>query len=126
MNKLFQGFKQVHAHSSSNIIEVVLASTYNGTDNSEIDIFYDLLHDFEDSYKYHLSRRNFRKLETNINGLPMAKFGLKSVNCKDLLEFLKGIRRPRKYHLKYASVKCGGLSFPLCMVPPCDPQKYKS
>ncbi|KHJ82267.1 hypothetical protein OESDEN_18041 [Oesophagostomum dentatum] len=57
--------------------------------------------------------------------MPAAKFGLKFVNCEDLLEFLKRIK-PKKYHLQYASVKCDALSFSLCMVPPCDSQKYEA
>ncbi|KHJ83370.1 hypothetical protein OESDEN_16933 [Oesophagostomum dentatum] len=118
-------FKEAHAYKSSGRIELVLASTHKGTGNSEIDTFYDLLHDFARSHQHYFDRGNFLEYDTNINDLPVAKFGLDLVNCDDLLEFLRSIK-PKKYHLKYASVKCGGQFYPLCLIPPCDPEKYKA
>ncbi|KHJ77686.1 hypothetical protein OESDEN_22694 [Oesophagostomum dentatum] len=121
-------FKEAHAISLSGPIQLVLASTNNGTGKNETDAsdtFYDLLHDFAQSHQHHFNRGNLRVYETNINGLPMTKFGLNFVNCEDLLKFLHGIE-PGKYNLKYASLRCGErLSMSMCLIPPCDPNKYK-
>ncbi|KHJ93348.1 hypothetical protein OESDEN_06744, partial [Oesophagostomum dentatum] len=116
-----------HAHANNwDMVEVLLASEHHRKipQHSELDDFYELLDEFAQSQGVHLNRRNFRELETNINGLPAAKYGLRHIECEEFRKFLSGIKA-QKYHLEYAKVSCGPMSFSFCMAFSCDPDQYQ-
>ncbi|KHJ96667.1 hypothetical protein OESDEN_03362 [Oesophagostomum dentatum] len=116
---------QVHA-SSWEMVEVLLASEHytNSSKHSALDDFRDLFDEFAEQQGIHYNKRNFRELETYINGLPVAKYGLRGTDCEAFRKFLSGIKAQR-YHLQYASVKCGPMTFSFCMAFSCDPFEYR-
>ncbi|CAJ0599143.1 unnamed protein product [Cylicocyclus nassatus] len=95
----------------SGIVEVVLASESQQTASDD---FLELFYEFARKQGIHLNKRNFRELESNINGLPVAKYGLRGIDCEKLRKFLGEIRS-QKYRLQYASVKCGRTTVSFCM-----------
>ncbi|KHJ93347.1 hypothetical protein OESDEN_06743 [Oesophagostomum dentatum] len=137
-------FEQAHASSTWGMVEVLLASEHHRKtpQHSELDDFNELVgntfcrsllpfmalnlqfDEFAQSQGLHLNKRNFRELETNINGLPAARYGLRHIDCEEFRKFLSGIKA-QKYHLEYAKVSCGPMSFSFCMAFSCDPDDYQ-
>ncbi|KHJ80674.1 hypothetical protein OESDEN_19648, partial [Oesophagostomum dentatum] len=68
------------------MVEVLLASEHytKNSQHSEMDDFHELFDEFAETHGIHYNKRNFRELETNINGLPVAKFGLRNTNCEEV------------------------------------------
>ncbi|KAK6744741.1 hypothetical protein RB195_011454 [Necator americanus] len=115
-----------HVLSSSwEMITVTLGSEHY-TDNgkhSALDDFHELFDEFAEQQGIHFNKRNFREIETNISGLPVAKYGLRGVDCEQFRQFLSGIKA-QKYHLQYASVKCGPMTFSFCMAFSCTADDF--
>ncbi|VDM82016.1 unnamed protein product [Strongylus vulgaris] len=107
------------------MVEVLLASEHytNSSYHSALDDFRDLFDEFAEQSGTHYDKRNLRELETYISGLPVARYGLRNTDCEQFRQFLSGIKAQR-YHLQYASVKCGAMTFSYCMAFACDPFEY--
>ncbi|VDN27217.1 unnamed protein product, partial [Cylicostephanus goldi] len=60
------------------------------------------------------------------NGLPVAKYGLRYTNCEQFRQFLSGTNLRQRYHLQYASVKCGRMRFSYCLGFVCDGENYST
>ncbi|EYB85733.1 hypothetical protein Y032_0292g1587 [Ancylostoma ceylanicum] len=132
-----------HVHSSPwEMVEVTLASEYysNNTIKYALDDFHDLFDEFAQQQGIRFHRGNFREIATFINGLPVAKYGLRGVDCEQVLlcppqpieieyvslqfrQFLSGVKA-QKYHLQYAAVKCGPMTFSFCMAFSCAPEDF--
>ncbi|CAJ0599144.1 unnamed protein product [Cylicocyclus nassatus] len=115
-------FSVAYGASSWDMVEVLLVSEHYGhnSQHSALDDFNDLFDEFAESQGIHFNKRNFRELQTNTNGLFLAKYGLRGIDCEGFRKFLSGIKA-QKYHLHYASVKCGPATFSLCMAFSCEP-----
>ncbi|ETN82886.1 hypothetical protein NECAME_17614 [Necator americanus] len=107
------------------MITVVLGSDHSNKIgmHDALDDFYELFDEFAEQQSIHFHKRNFRELQRNISGLPVAMYGLRGVDCEQLRQFLSGIRA-QKYHLQYASVKCGPMTFSFCMGFSCNPDDF--
>ncbi|KAK6744728.1 hypothetical protein RB195_011445 [Necator americanus] len=105
------------------MVEVILASEHYNGKHHYLDDFFELFDEFAEQEGIHINKRNFREIQTNINGLPVAKYGLRGVDCEKFRQFLSGIKA-QKYHLQYASVKCGPMTFSLCMAFSCAPDDF--
>ncbi|EYC39973.1 hypothetical protein Y032_0634g907 [Ancylostoma ceylanicum] len=107
------------------MVEVTLASEYYDKDNMKyaLDDFSDLFDEFAQQQGIRFHRGNFREIDTFINGLPVAKYGLRGVDCEQFRQFLSGVKA-QKYHLQYAAVKCGPMTFSFCMAFSCTPEDY--
>ncbi|CAJ0596691.1 unnamed protein product [Cylicocyclus nassatus] len=103
------------------MVEVLLASehTKDFAYHSALDDFQELFDEFAETHGLHYNKRNFRELETYYNGVQVAKYGLRNTNCEEFRQFLSGIKA-QKYHLQYASVSCGPMTFSFCMAFSCD------
>ncbi|ETN81382.1 hypothetical protein NECAME_08511 [Necator americanus] len=107
------------------MVEVILASEHydNNSKHHYLDDFSELFDEFAEQQGIHINKRNFREIETNISGLPVAKYGLRGIDCEQFRQFLSGIKA-QKYHLQYASVKCGPMTFSFCMAFSCAPDDF--
>ncbi|EYC18986.1 hypothetical protein Y032_0025g1098 [Ancylostoma ceylanicum] len=115
-----------HASSSPwEMVEVTLASEYYDKDNMKyaLDDFSDLFDEFAQQQGIRFHRGNFREIDTFINGLPVAKYGLRGVECEQFRQFLSGVKA-QKYHLQYAAVRCGPMTFSFCMAFSCTPEDF--
>ncbi|RCN51417.1 hypothetical protein ANCCAN_02368 [Ancylostoma caninum] len=114
-----------HVNSSPwEMVEVTLASEYNNsTMNYALDDFHDLFDEFAQQQGIRFHRGNFREIAAFINGLPVAKYGLRGVDCEQFRQFLSGIKA-QKYHLQYAAVRCGPMTFSFCMAFSCTPDDF--
>ncbi|KAK6744718.1 hypothetical protein RB195_011437 [Necator americanus] len=110
------------------MVEVTLAGEHTSSNYSRhnsFDDFFELFDEFAEQQGIHFNKRNFREIEANINGFPVSKFGLRGVDCEQFRQFLNGIKA-QKYHLQYASVKCGPMTFSFCMAFSCSPVDFYS
>ncbi|CAJ0596689.1 unnamed protein product [Cylicocyclus nassatus] len=107
------------------MVEVLLVSEYNNNQNyhKAQDDFMELFDEFAETHGLHYNKRNLRRLETYSGSYQMAKYGLRNTNCEDFRKFLSGIKA-QKYHLQYASVSCGPMTFSYCMAFSCGPYDY--
>ncbi|EYC18987.1 hypothetical protein Y032_0025g1099 [Ancylostoma ceylanicum] len=115
-----------HVSSSPwEMVEVTLASEYYGNDTIKyaLDDFADLFDEFAQQQGIRFHRGNFRAIATFINGLPVAKYGLRGVECEQFRQFLSGVKA-QKYHLQYAAVRCGPMTFSFCMAFSCTPEDF--
>ncbi|EYB88852.1 hypothetical protein Y032_0240g3341 [Ancylostoma ceylanicum] len=121
---IFKVVKLVHS-SPWEMVEVTLASEYSDSNakNHALDDFNDLFDEFAQQQGIRLHRGNFREIQSFINGLPVAKYGLRGVDCEQFRKFLSGVKA-QKYHLKYAAVKCGPMTFSFCMAFSCTPEDF--
>ncbi|RCN51218.1 hypothetical protein ANCCAN_02579 [Ancylostoma caninum] len=88
-----------------------------------LDDFYDLFDEFAQQQGIRFHWRNFRKITTFIDGLPVAKYRLRGVDCEQFRRFLSGVKA-QKYHLHYAAVRCGPMTFSFCMAFSCTPEDF--
>ncbi|VDM79612.1 unnamed protein product [Strongylus vulgaris] len=82
--------------------------------------------EFAESHGLHYNKRNLRELElyeSAADGATVGKYGARHTNCEEFRQFLSGIKA-QKYHLQYASVKCGAMTFSFCMAFACQPHLY--
>ncbi|RCN51217.1 hypothetical protein ANCCAN_02578 [Ancylostoma caninum] len=110
------------------MVEVTLTSEYHGYHTEDInsyalDDFHDLFDEFAQQQGIRLHRGNFREITTFNYGLPVAKYGLRGVNCEQFRQFLSGVKA-QKYHLQYAAVRCGPMTFSFCMAFSCTPENF--
>ncbi|CAJ0598370.1 unnamed protein product [Cylicocyclus nassatus] len=115
-----------HASSSWEMVEVLLASDHYNNVTQQHTALYDfieLFDEFAEQNGLHFNKRNFRQLEAYISGLPVARYGIRNIDCEAFRNFLSGVKAQR-YHLQYASVKCGGMTYSFCMGFACDPYGY--
>ncbi|CAJ0596690.1 unnamed protein product [Cylicocyclus nassatus] len=113
--------------SSWDMVEVLLASDLKSNSSQHsaaLDDFQELFDEFADTHRLHYNKRNFRVLETyNTDGFQVAKYGLRNTNCEEFRQFLSGIKA-QKYHLQYAAVRCGPMTFSYCMAFLCPPFEF--
>ncbi|RCN52516.1 hypothetical protein ANCCAN_01214 [Ancylostoma caninum] len=106
------------------MVQVTLASEYYDNNMKyALDDFNDLFDEFAQQQGIRFHRGNFREIETFIKGLPVAKYGLRGVDCEQFRQFLSGVKAQR-YHLQYAAVKCGPMTFSFCMAFSCTPEDF--
>ncbi|KHJ89967.1 hypothetical protein OESDEN_10196 [Oesophagostomum dentatum] len=108
------------------MIEVKLVSEHykDTAEHRALDDFQELFDKFAETHNLHYNKRNFRILESYPNGLPISKYGIRNTNCEEFRRFLSGIKA-QKYHLQYASVKCGPMTFSYCMAFSCNPYEFQ-
>ncbi|KHJ83865.1 hypothetical protein OESDEN_16430 [Oesophagostomum dentatum] len=112
--------------SAWDLIEVNLVSEHykDNADHSPLSDFEGLFDEFADSQDIPYIKRNLRVLEVRLSGWPTAKYGIRNTKCEEFRQFLSGVKA-QKYHLRYASVKCGPMTFYYCMTYSCNPCDFQ-
>ncbi|EYC34761.1 hypothetical protein Y032_1493g3897, partial [Ancylostoma ceylanicum] len=112
-----------HVRSSPwEMVEVTLVSENygNGTFKYALDEFHDLFDEFAQQQGIRFHRGNFREILASND---TAKYGLRGVHCEQFRQFLSGVKAV-KYHLQYAAVKCGAMTFSFCLAFSCTPEEF--
>ncbi|KAL6739203.1 hypothetical protein Aduo_012680 [Ancylostoma duodenale] len=108
-------------------IDVVLESDrpYHQDELEDMyDEFDEVFNEFGKLHKIYFHKRNLERDEKFPHqGLSMAKYGVRGADCLEFQQFLLELR-PQKYHLKYAHVDCGRMSFSICLAFSCPKDDF--
>ncbi|RCN26758.1 hypothetical protein ANCCAN_27515 [Ancylostoma caninum] len=117
--------KKVYAKphwSTANSMDVILESEreYNKENwETMYDDFDELFDAFAKRQGSHFNKRNLQRDEGFYQyDVPKAKYGVHGADCMEFIKFLLDLR-PQKFHLRYAHVRCGRMTFSLCLAFSC-------
>ncbi|EYC44729.1 hypothetical protein Y032_0452g1700 [Ancylostoma ceylanicum] len=115
--------------STANTMEVILEADreYNKEDLENMyDEFDDLFDAFAKRNGTHYTKRDLQRDETFYQyGRTMTKYGVHGADCQQFQKFLLELR-PQKYHLRYAHVRCGRMTFSVCLAFSCPNDPFKN
>ncbi|KAL6725820.1 hypothetical protein Aduo_007848 [Ancylostoma duodenale] len=109
--------------STANTMDVILESErqYNKENwETMYDDFDELFDAFAQRQGSHFNKRNLQRDEGFYQyPVPKAKYGVHGADCLEFQKFLLELR-PQKYHHRYAHVRCGRMTFSICLAFSCS------